>query len=1081
MLDENRCDGGRVIRIFEGELAGRLLAIVMAIVGIVLLPVLVLGDAYLERQTRAEAEEVLVALSGLAHDLVETQYASIADGLSRLADAMALRFHGSYSAANDGGAADFLIDGVPVSARLGDLSRFGEDLQGTLAALLVPQGDGFKVISSTRWGDDAQAPVLQLEPASMERVAAGMRWQGLVSIDERPFLLEVLPARDHRGGVVGAMVVGIDLTRALQTLRERLRQFVIGDTGYLFVVDASNGPNRGNFIVHPTQQGDTPLVQPNDIGRDIASRMLQQGRGVLAYAWQNEARNETAPRSKLAAFELSESLGWLIGASGYVDEFGRSAARVRAEITVWLVVMAVLLTVGLNMAIRRMVMRPMLRLQRTLRTLSRGNEALVHSATERELVTAICRILVHTGGYRLATIDVVDADGTLGRVAADGAADRLLAALEHEGGLRSTAARMALDSGRHVHLKSTELAEPELRRAAFESGCASMIVFPLVGGERSLGVLSIWAGQAADLDGAGVNLLKELAEDLGYGLMNLRVEAARRVAEKALTLRQRVIEASRDGVLILHVENGRHLVRDANAAASSILDRAHEEIIGRGADAFSVLGREDVEALQAALEAGRDAIFEFEGSRGDGSVLWSEWRVEHVPDGMDSCAVLVIRDITERRLHVQQLEHQAHFDALTGLPNRTLLDDRLSQALIAARRRKATLAVAVLDLDHFKRVNDDLGHRTGDRLLCELAKRFKHVLRDGDTAARQGGDEFVVLLPDLDNEEQAYAVLDRLQKVLSTPAEIDGRHFVLTTSIGVSLYPQDGKDEETLLKHADIAMYQAKESGRDAIRFFTEEMNEQAHDRVMFEQSLRHALDHSELRVVYQPQVRAHDGRCIAVEALLRWEHPTLGAISPARFIPVAEELGLIEPIGEWVLRTACEQAVAWRAAGSPVRVAVNVSVRQFRGGNLPDRVAAVLMETGLPPELLELEITESMLMGKVDQAEEVLQRLKALGITIALDDFGTGYSSFSYLQHFKIDSLKIDQSFVRALLQSESAISIVSAIIAVAHSLEMRVIAEGVEMESQRSRLIDLGCDELQGYLIGYPLRPEQLALSRG
>nr|WP_249115949.1 EAL domain-containing protein [Azoarcus sp. L1K30] len=1044
-----------------------------------MLPVLVLGDAYLERQAREEAEGELVALSRLAHDLVETQYASIADGLSRLADSMALRFHGSYSAANDRGGADFLIDGVPVSARLGDLSRFGEDLQGTLAAILVPQGDGFKVISSTRWGDDAQAPILQLERASMERIAAGMRWQGLVSIDERPFLLEVLPARDRRGRVVGAMVVGIDLTRALQTLRERLRQFVIGDTGYFFVVDASNGRNRGNFIVHPTQQGDTALVQPNDIGRDIASRMLQQGRGVLAYAWQNEARNETAPRSKLAAFELSESLGWLIGASGYVDEFGRGAARVRAEITMWLVVMAVLLTVGLNMAIRRMVMRPMLRLQRTLRTLSRGNEALVHSSTERELVTAICRILVHTGGYRLATIDVVDVDGTLRRAAADGDANRLLAALEQDGVRWSTAVLMVLDSGRHIHLRSNELAEPALRRAAFESGCASMIAFPLVSGGTSLGVLSIWAGQAADLDQAGVKLLEELAEDLGYGLMNLRAEAARQMAEKALTLRQRVIEASRDGVLILHAENGRHLVRDANAAASSILDKAHAEIIGRGTDAFSVLEREDVEAFQAALEAGRDAVFEFEGSRSDGSVMWSEWRVEHVPDGMDSCVVLVIRDVTERRLHVQQLEHQAHFDALTGLPNRTLLDDRLSQAMIAARRRKATLGVAVLDLDHFKRVNDDLGHRTGDRLLCELAKRFKHVLRDGDTAARQGGDEFVVLLPDLDNEEQAYAVLDRLQTVLSTPAEIDGRPFVLTTSIGVSLYPQDGEDEETLLKHADIALYQAKESGRNAIRFFTAEMNEQVHDRVMFEQSLRHALDHNEMRVVYQPQVRAQDGRCTAVEALLRWEHPTLGAISPARFIPVAEELGLIEPIGEWVLRTACEQAVAWRAAGSPVRVAVNVSVRQFRGGNLPERVAAVLMETGLPPELLELEITESMLMGKVDQAEEVLLRLKALGITIALDDFGTGYSSFSYLQYFKIDSLKIDQSFVRALLQSESAISIVSAIIAVAHSLEMRVIAEGVEMESQRSRLIDLGCDELQGYLIGYPLGPEQLALS--
>ncbi|PLX76517.1 MAG: hypothetical protein C0607_04245 [Azoarcus sp.] len=1065
-------NGCLMVQASHNGLRGKLLSIVIVIVGIVMLPVLVMGDRYLVRQSGAEAERQLTALSSLAHDLVETQFATLGNGLTQLADAMALRFGGAYTSSPQAGSApEFFIDGVPVSLRAGELARYGGDLRGTLAAVLSRDGDGFRVIASTQWGDDEVAPILQLEPASVNLLEAGQRWRGRVMIRDRHYLLEVLPARDGGGRLVGAMAVGVDLIRALKPLRERLRTFVIGESGYLYVVDANPGPSYGHFISHPLQTGDDPRSTLNEVGEQLVSNMLASQQGVIAYDWQNLERGETELRRKLVAFEHSESLGWVVGASGYIEEFGRSAVQLRYAVGAAIVLMAVFLMVGLKVTIERLVMRPMLRLQRTLRTLSRGNEALVHSEDESALVSAICRILVHTGGFRLALIDRVEPDGRLSRVASEGDARRLRAVLDAGEGHIRAPALSALQAGEPVHLTAGEDFDPALSDAAVQDGCEAMIAFPLHGAGRLLGVLSIGASSVRDLDRSGVALLKELAEDLGYGLISLRSEVARKAAERALILRERAIETTRDGVLILHSEDGAFVIRDVNPAAEKMLAMSREALVGHTSDVLGVLDRGGVAALDGALGSLRESVLELEGVGADGASFWSECAVEPVRGEDSDCVVLVIKDVTERIRYLQQLEHQAHFDPLTGLPNRSLLDDRLEQAIITAKRHQRVLAVAYLDLDHFKRINDDLGHRTGDRLLCEVAQRLRGVLRDGDTAARQGGDEFVVLLPDLDGEEQAYAVLCRLQQILTAPVEIEGRQFFVTTSIGVSLFPRDGDEDETLLKRADIAMYQAKAAGRDAIRFFTSEMNELVQDRLMLEQALRHALGNGELSVVYQPQVSATTGQVIAAEALLRWTHPELGAISPARFIPLAEELGLIERLGEWVLRIACEQALAWQAAGTPLRVAVNVSARQFRSENLPERVAAILEETGLDPALLELELTESMLMGKVDQAEEMLRRLNGLGVTIALDDFGTGYSSFAYIQHFPIDTLKVDQTFVRAMLTGKSGVAIVSAIIAVAHSLGMRVIAEGVEMEAQRHQLVDLGCDELQGYLLGRPV----------
>lgn len=1053
-------------------LRARLLAIIVAIVALVMLPALLLGDAYLDRQTRAEAEGQLRTLSRLAGDLAEAQYAALGDRLSLLVDVMALHFGGAYStAAAEDVLAGFRIDGMAVGGCGAELARFGDDGRGTLAALLVRDGSRFRVFASTHRGNDEALQVLLPHRGMMELLEAGRRWQGVLTIRDRRHLIELLPVRDTGGILIGLMMAGLDLSHALRPLRMRLRDFVIGESGYLYVIDADRGAGQGRFIVHPLQQGDEPYVLTDESSRELVAGMLAHPEGIFDYEWQNAALGETGPRSKIVAVTHSASLNWVIGASGYKEEFGRSAAQLRQAVAISIALTAVLLMVGLNFVIGRMVMRPMLRLQRTLRTLSRGNEALVHSDDEPALLGGVCEVLTREGGFQLALIECFDEAGALVRAAARGEGDRLMALLAARDAVSLAPGHLALETRHTIHFIATGECPPALRGAALQAGCQALIAFPLIDRGELLGALTIGAAHATDLDRTGVALLRELAEDLGYGMMSLRTAHARNVAEAALRLRERAIEATRDGVLILRLEGGRYLIRDANPAAGRILGVRSEALLGCPTEALAALDADAVLALDRAFGAHRESVLELEGLRPDGEAFWSECAVAPVVADGAECVVVVIKDVTERTLYLRQIEHQARFDPVTSLPNRSLLADRIEQAIIAARRHQRLLAVAYLDLDHFKRINDNLGHRTGDRLLCEVASRLQGVLGDGDTAARQGGDEFVILLRDLDSQEQAFAILQRVQQALMAPVVIDARSFFVTGSMGVSFYPQDGDDNETLLKHADIAMYQAKEAGRDAIRFFTQEMNERVQDRLMLEHALRQALARNELHVAYQPQVSSVTGRIIGAEALLRWTHPELGPISPGRFIPMAEELGLIEVIGEWVLRTACLQALAWQAHGEPLRIAVNVSARQFRSADLPAQVTAILNETGLDPAMLELEITESMLMGNVEEAENTLKRLKRLGVAVALDDFGTGYSSFAYLQRFPIDTLKVDQSFVSEMLSGKRAVAIVTSIVVMAHSLAMRVVAEGVETPSQQRQLTELGCDELQGYLLGRPV----------
>jgi diguanylate cyclase (GGDEF)-like protein/PAS domain S-box-containing protein len=442
------------------------------------------------------------------------------------------------------------------------------------------------------------------------------------------------------------------------------------------------------------------------------------------------------------------------------------------------------------------------------------------------------------------------------------------------------------------------------------------------------------------------------------------------------------------------------------------------------------------------------------------------------PSGEVGFFSAILRDISEHKAYEMRLQFQATHDALTGLPNRNLVEDRIGNAITLMRRTEQRLAVLFLDLDRFKFINDSFGHLVGDALLKAVAGRLQGVVRESDTVARLGGDEFVMMLSGITRMEDVQGVVQKVIAAFAPPFQVEGHEFHVTASIGVSVYPDDGETSEMLLRNADAAMYRAKDQGRDSFQIYTQEMGVQAQERIVLEHALHGALERQEFQLHYQPKVDLASGRVHGMEALIRWNHPELGVIPPDRFIPLAEETGMIIQMGEWVLETACAQIKAWHADGhADLSVAVNLSARQFRQQNLPELVRRVLLETGLAASHLELELTESLLMQDCEDVIEALRELKAIGVTLSLDDFGTGYSSLSYLKRFPIDTVKIDKTFIRDITSSVDSASLTKAIIAMAQSLNMKTVAEGVETNGQLAFLSANSCDGIQGYYFSRPL----------
>ncbi|MDD5390046.1 MAG: PAS domain S-box protein [Gallionellaceae bacterium] len=570
-------------------------------------------------------------------------------------------------------------------------------------------------------------------------------------------------------------------------------------------------------------------------------------------------------------------------------------------------------------------------------------------------------------------------------------------------------------------------------------------------------------------DMQGQRLIAALARDISE-----RVQAEEKVRQAAV-----VFDNAQEGIIVTD-RNARILA--VNPAFCEITGYSEAEVLGKTPGSFKS-GRHDAAFYQAMwgklIETGR-----WQGEvwdrRRDGEVYpkWLSISAVRDANGQTLRYVALFADITHLKESEARLEHLAHFDVLTDLPNRLLFNSRLEHALERARRHDEHIALLFLDLDRFKTVNDSLGHPAGDELLIAVARRIRKRLRDEDTLARLGGDEFVILLEQLDEAQRAAVVAQDVLQVLAEPIQLSGGHEVfIGCSIGISLYPDDADDATRLVSSADAALYLAKEQGRNTYCFYTEALTTAANEHLALETRLRRALERGEFVLHYQPLIDAHSGRTVGVEALVRWQPPDEALVPPDKFIPIAEETGLIVPLGEWVLRTACAQARAWIDAGLPPLVmAVNLSGRQFQAVDMVELVRAVLLDTGLPASYLELELTESVIMAHADQAIATLDALKALGVRLAIDDFGTGYSSLAYLKRFPIDKLKIDRSFVDGLADDPNDREIAATIIAMARSLNLDVLAEGVETEQQLAFLRLYGCDQYQGYLFSRPLPAEEL-----
>lgn len=544
-------------------------------------------------------------------------------------------------------------------------------------------------------------------------------------------------------------------------------------------------------------------------------------------------------------------------------------------------------------------------------------------------------------------------------------------------------------------------------------------------------------------------------------------------SENQLRLSAKVFESSNEAIMVTDAQNQ---ILSVNKTFERITGYSEKEVLGRNP---SMLGsgqstRSFFRNLWATLDETGTWQGEMPNRRKNGEFYPAWFSISQVRDsqGKPENHIAIFSDITNRKQQEAQIEYLAYHDALTGLPNRRLLSDRLAMAISQSDREDNTLALLFIDLDRFKNINDSLGHHMGDELLRQVGTRLVASVRAGDTVSRLGGDEFVVLCPGCGSAKDVSSMCEMLIRKMSAPYQVESQELHITPSIGIALFPDDGEDVNTLIKNADAAMYQAKDSGRSTFQFYMRDLNEKTLERLQLETRLRKAIDSGEFVLYYQPKIDAQTRLFKGVEALIRWQDPLHGLIPPVKFIPLAEETGLIQQIGDWVLQESCQQIRRWQEQGlGEIQVAVNVSGRQFRLLDLAEKIPDILKGCGVSASLIELELTESMLMKNSEKSVHMLKSLKKLGFSVAVDDFGTGFSSLNYLRHFPVDILKIDQSFVREMMDDPATLAIVESIIALANALGMKTVAEGVETAQQRAMLQAKGCHILQGYLISRPM----------
>ncbi|MBI5919198.1 MAG: EAL domain-containing protein [Nitrosomonadales bacterium] len=723
------------------------------------------------------------------------------------------------------------------------------------------------------------------------------------------------------------------------------------------------------------------------------------------------------------------------------------------------------------------------RLNRIYAAWTECTDAIVREKDNAVLFPSICRILVERVPFQLVWIGMARGDQIEKVAASDRESGYLrnlhltLDAAQPEG---NGPVSLAIRTGQQI-IFNDFLHDPRIQpwhEIARQHGLHAVAAFPLRQFGRCVGALAVYAGEAGYFNDENTTLLHGLADDLSFALDSFEIERQHKAATAQLALVAKVFESSHEAIVITHADF--HIV-STNQAFTTITGYLEGEV--RGHTPVSLLMPGHAEALSHLLRAEIESHGywqgEVQGRRRDGTEYpaWLTVTCVSGEAGERLNYIGIFSDISERKLTEQRIQHLAHFDVLTDLPNRLLLRDRLEQAMLHAERSQEKLAVLFLDIDHFKAINDTLGHSAGDRLLQLVAQRLQEQVRKQDTVCRQGGDEFILVLLGVDAEGAAQ-VAQKILRAVSASYLVEAHELRITLSIGISLYPDHTSNIDELIKFADTAMYSAKENGRNNYQLYAGGAVGLAVERLALENDLHAALEQDQFELYYQPQVDLADGRIIGCEALIRWHHPTQGLIHPASFISLAEESGLIVAIGEVVLAKACQQSRLWQEAGLPLtRMAVNLSSLQFRQRDLTTKLARLMEENRLNPCQLEMELTESILMQEVDSVLATLREMDKMGLQLSIDDFGTGYSSFAYLKRFPLSKLKIDQSFVHDLVADGNDAAIVRAIILMAHSLNLRVIAEGVESAEQADFLLKEGCDEAQGYYFSRPVPAVEFA----
>ncbi|MGR9046303.1 MAG: PAS domain S-box protein [Gammaproteobacteria bacterium] len=726
-----------------------------------------------------------------------------------------------------------------------------------------------------------------------------------------------------------------------------------------------------------------------------------------------------------------------------------------------------LIGIGRNITERKIYETKKLHVSDLKSSLSIISQAINHIKNETDLFSALCRILVDQSALTSAWIGLFDEKGQRLKPVSEQSK-----ALPDKNGLPEIVAQTQSQALSAFQDNRLVRSTPPVGTYA-QTACVSV---PIVFNRRPYAVLTVCT-ELTDYFDDDINLLlKGLTDELGYALEMYAFTALQKTIQEKLELSAKVFEQSLEGIMICDLHNR---IISVNQAFTTITGYQEREVQGKDPKLLSS-GLQDKDFYRNLWESLKTSGF-WQGeiwNRTKLGEIYPEWltiSVIYDKNGEVTNYIGIFSDLSQHKEAEQRIEHMAHYDPLTDLPNRILLKARIDHEIAVAKRHNLSLAILFIDLDHFKYINDSLGHTVGDKLLIEIGHRLLSAVREEDTVARLGGDEFTVQLCDTD-EIGAAAVAKKIITSLSSPIYIAGNQLHVTPSIGISLFPDNGLDYDSLTQNADTAMYHAKRQGRNQYQFFTTEMQEQSHRRLVVENDLRQALKRNELALYFQPQIAADTFEIIGAEVLLRWNHEQWGLVSPAEFIPIAEECGLILQIGDWVLEQAIVQAKRWQTAGyPPLTIAVNLSLAQFRDEKLYEKIKTLLEHYHLDPQFLELELTESVAMHNVESAIGITWKLKQLGILLSIDDFGTGYSSLSYLQRFALHKLKIDQSFSRKMLESQESENIVDAIISLAKSLKLKTIAEGVETEQQLNMLKEKNCDEIQGFYFSKPVPADQ------